>query len=617
MKHETNQTGSRLSQIVRGARAHLEFGDLLIFLYALVIVRQYFWIVQNNPLAWVLSLLMTAVFWGLYLKTKPFPATRYGRAFWLIVVLPLLFVYLLRWPFPDLSFDVLNYRLLHAERSLRGPLFLAGDFFPTPAPYNPAPDTLTGLFRFALGYRLGTIVNLLALFWAAQIVEKLLRSFVTRAWLRAFCVLLCLVAEHLLFEVNTYMVDLLAVPLLLQATWLALKTETAENLSHDLFQIALLLGGSIAIKLTNAAAAAPIVLLCVYQVFALKAHRSPKRFLRTIAVSLVAFVAPLLPFSIYLWRLTGNPIFPLANTFFKSPYWHTSGGWDMRWGPFGIWETVAWPLLITLEPARHSELAVYSGRLTVGFIVGLAGLTLVWRQPQIRKVCGLFLVGCLLWSVAALGYSRYGLYLELLAGVTVVSVISALWNAGPRARLYWPAVVAILFGLIFVGQGVRACSYVLDYEWSMRPTAISNWAAYRYESRFVFRDRSLSDFLSADDRALFRKVPAWIESGIKSTGFEVLLDNKTPIMSVNHAEYFSTDGARSRFVQQEKDLNEPILSLCFPDDLTRAKQLIKERGLEPGRLTPVEIPFFSQRNRIGMILIEVSRPQTSAALPKG
>ena len=52
-----------------------------------------------------------------------------------------------------------------------------------------------------------------------------------------------------------------------------------------------------------------------------------KELPRTIALAFVAFVAPLLPFTVYLWRLTANPVFPLGNTFFKSAYWPTDGGW--------------------------------------------------------------------------------------------------------------------------------------------------------------------------------------------------------------------------------------------------------------------------------------------------
>src|SRR5436305_12646356 len=214
-------------------RGRAEFGDALVFLYALVFVRQYLWLIPDNALAWTLAAPLSAVAWYFYVTTKPFAARRVGREFWLVVALPLFFVYMWRAPFPDVSFDVLNYRLLHSERSLRGTLFAPGDFFPTPAPYNPAPDTLTGLFRLALGYRLGTIVNLLALVWSAQLVDKILRPFVARARQRSVCVLLVVLAEHLLFEVTNYMVDLPALPLLMEATYLALRACDAADTRAD------------------------------------------------------------------------------------------------------------------------------------------------------------------------------------------------------------------------------------------------------------------------------------------------------------------------------------------------------------------------------------------------
>jgi hypothetical protein len=46
----------------------------------------------------------------------------------------------------------------------------------------------------------------------------------------------------------------------------------------------------------------------------------------------------------------------------------------------------------------------------------------------------------------------------------------------------------------------------------------------------------------------------------------------------------------------------------------QAKQMIIDRGLEVGELTPVELPFFSPHNRIGMMLIEVRVPQEPEAL---
>jgi hypothetical protein len=597
-------------QVLARLRTRARSGDALVFLYMLVFIRQYLWVFENNALAWALSVPLAAAAWYFYVKTKPLPSERVGREFWLLVVGPLIFFYLLRLPFPDVSFDVLNYRLFHAERSLRGTLFAPGDFFPTPAPYNPAPDTLTGLFRLALGYRLGTVVNLLVLVWAAQVVDKLLRPFVARAWPRAACVLLVVLAEQLLFEVNNYMVDLLAVPLLLEATWLALRAEEAESLRAVFIHVALLLGVSAALKLTNAAVILPVVAVCAYKALAGKRRLKPKELPSTLVLSFAAFVAPFVPFAVYLWRLTGNPFFPLANGFFKSPYWPTNGGWDERWGPKGLWETLAWPVLATLEPARHSELAVYSGRITVGFVVALCGLVLGWRDARLRTLCLVLITGCLLWSAGGMGYSRYGLYLELLSGAVVVAVASSLLKTA-RPAFSWRTLVAALFGAVLCAQVVLACRYALGYEWSMRPTALSSWGAYRYEARYIFRDRSLQSFMSEEARTLFDGAHAWVESGVKSTGVEVLIDPHAPVLTVSHQENFATRPARETFVSVVEAAPARMLSLCLPEDLKQARELIESRKLSVGRVVPVQVPFFSQRNRIGMMLVEVTRPAMS------
>ena len=132
-------------------RRRIEPADVLILFYVAAIVRQYFWIIPSNRWAWLLTIVSTVCLWLVYLRFKGSDGDRVPYVFWLIVGLPLLLVYLLRLSFPDISFDVLNYRLIQSERSLRGPLFVPGDFFPTIFPLNPAPDTLTGLFRHFLG----------------------------------------------------------------------------------------------------------------------------------------------------------------------------------------------------------------------------------------------------------------------------------------------------------------------------------------------------------------------------------------------------------------------------------------------------------------------------------
>jgi hypothetical protein len=619
MRDATGRLTQTLGRLVARARARVEFGDALLALYFLVFARQYLWPLDSNALGWTLAVPLAAAAWLLYVSTKPFTSEAPGRDFWLLVALPLLFFYLLRLPFPDLSFDVLNYRLLHAERSLRGTLFAPGDFFPTPAPYNPAPDTLTALFRHALGYRLGTVINLLALVWSAHVVDKILRPFVARPRLRAACVLLVMLAEHLLFEVNTYMVDLLALPLLMEATHLTLRAgETRERVA--LFaHVSLLLGAAAALKLTNAVVIPPLALVCAYRALAGEGRLAPKSLARALLVSSAAFVAPLLPFCVYLYRLTGSPLFPLANKFFRSPFWPTGGGWDSRWGPNGLFETLAWPVLVSFAPARHSELAVYSGRLTLGFAAALLGLALARGDARTRLLSAVLLACSLLWAAGGMGYSRYGLYLELLAGVVVVAFASALLKDVRResqltpaeskaARVGWKKALAFIFVAALVGQAALACVYAYRYEWGMRGT-VAQWRAYRSEFRHVLRDRSLAAFLDEEERARYAGVGAWVETGAKSTGLEVLLNPRAPVVAIDHWEYFDTRTSRRRYVEAvEGAPDAELFSLCFPEDLAAIKEAVGRYGLSVGRVTNVAIPFFSSRDVVGMMLVEIPRP---------
>lgn len=607
---------STSSQILSSLRGRAEFGDALIFVYALAFARQYFWVLDSNALAWALSALLASVACYFYVRTKPFPSERAGREFWLLVALPLLFVYAFRAPFPDVSFDVLNYRLLHAERSLRGTLFARGDFFPTPAPYDPAPDTVTGLFRVALGYRLGTIVNLLALVWAARVADKILRPFVARAWPRAACVLLVALAEQLLFEVNNYMVDLLALPLLLEATHFALRLDEAEDSRGVYVHAALLLGACAALKLTNVVMVVPLVLVFAYKAL-VGARRLPfERLLSTLAWCTPAFAAPLVPFTVYLWRLTGNPLFPLANSFFKSPYWPTGGGWDARWGPTNFWETLVWPVLAVFEPERHSELAVYSGRLSIGFVVALFGLFFCRRDTQSRVLCLLVVAGCLVWSAAGMGYSRYGLYLEMLSGVTIVAVACVLVRGDWRAAQSWRKATATVFVAALVVQASAACVYAYGYEWSMRHNLL-HFREYRNEARQFLRDRSLAYYLTDEERARYANVGAWVVSGWKSAGLEVMLNEGAPAIAVNYQEFLTTRESKRQFVRAIQEAPaERIYSLVFPEDLIQAREFIRSRGLEIASEEAVEVPLFSHTHGLGMMLLRVAVPADAEARAK-
>src|SRR5438477_2179440 len=259
-------------------RRRLMLDDLVFLPCALALVWPFFWNIPFRPLAWSLAIISSALITSAYVQLRPAEERRAAPAFWIIVGLPLAIVYLSRMAFPDVSFDVLNYHIFHGERALHGPLLTSGDFFPTAAPFNPVADILTAGYRHILGYRLGTVANLLATIWLGLIIDRFLARLMRRSWRRAIAGLLVLTTEQIFFQINNYMVDLLALPFLLQATALAVSKPEPDQERRRLTTIAFLLGISVTFKLANLAFALPIVLICFFNLFQQRRKLSPGQF---------------------------------------------------------------------------------------------------------------------------------------------------------------------------------------------------------------------------------------------------------------------------------------------------------------------------------------------------
>src|ERR1041385_7444827 len=584
----------------------LKLEDIFLFPYVLAVTWQYFWSVPNKTAGWALAAFVSLGIWCVYVLIKPRDDTRLTRWFWALVVPPLFFIFVLRMLVPDTSWDVLNYHLFHSERALRGPLLIPGDFFPTPAPFNPAPDILTGLYRLVFGYRLGTIVNLIAVVWLGIILDRLLRFYVSKAWLRSICVLLILCTEQIFFQINNYMVDLLTLPLLLAATLLAVRSPERASEDRHVIVVALLLGISIAFKLENLAFAIPIALICVFNLLRVWRELTPGRLLRTSAISLVAAVAPIVPFSIFLYRRTGSPVFPLYNAVFKSPFWRASNIFDPRWGPKGFVETLLWPILVFFKPERFCEFPVYSGRLSLGFIAAFVCIPLAKKDPAIRGLCIVTVVAAFLWSAAS-GYSRYGIFIELTSGAILVWFTVYLWKrfSPVRSPLRWLPSIGVT-GLL-LAQAAMALAYSAHHEWSTRSTLLTRPENLR-DAKLLLRDRNVTSGLSDEERAAIANVDVWVTSNVKTTAFMGLLRPDIPVINALQWEYVSTRTARTAFNSlTNASANRRLYSLCFPEDLGHAREALESRGLTISSVQPISLPFFSATNRIALNLLRISR----------
>lgn len=582
-----------------------ELGDALLFLYVSVFARECFWHVEPAAAAWALTVAASALVLLAHLATRPGHAERTPRLFWAVVGLPLLAAFLSRVAFPDLSFDVLNHRLIQGERGLRGAQLLTDDFFPTIFPFNPSSDMLTGVARHLFGYRLGTLVNYLALLWAGTVLYKLLRPVVERPAWRCLAVLLVLWTEHALFEVNNYMVDLLALPLLLEATRLALGYRESGSKARDLLFAALLLGASVALKLTNAAAVLPVLVIFAARVLF---PRPERRALKLTPLAAALFLLPLLPHAAYIYGETGSPFFPLYNRFLKSPLWPLINPYDGRWGPRDWQETLLWPLVSVASPERLSELNVYSGRIAFGVLAAALCLLLPGAGARARLLALAVLLGSLLWSTTS-GYIRYALFTELLSGLVALHLARTLFerlSARPRRLRVG---LAALPACVLAAQSVLALSYVSETEWSKRPTVLDAPGDFRRELRWLWRDRDLLKFQTEEARALFSRVDAWVVSGVKTNGVEVLLRPDVPMLAVNNLEYFDRRRSLERFARAAEDLRgRGVYALVMTDDLDSALGLIRRRGLGVGATRRLRVRFYSARTEFDMALIEVVIP---------
>src|SRR6266851_4011309 len=291
----------------------LSYFALLIYIAA--ITRQFLWGLKGQTLAWVLTAVISVlILWmhAIFREDSGKRDSKDGSSSKLLIVFaaPIVAVFLVRAPFPDYTYDFLNYHLEHMERALRGWPFIPGDFFPSVAQFNPTADIAIGIYKYLVGFRLGHLINLAAVLWTASIVERFLRDYIRNTYLRLLGALVVVSTELILFLQSIYLVDLLALPLLAEATFLVANFKRLGRKHYSLIHIGLFLGISLALKLSNLAFIIPIGALAIYQAYIC---RSELALPASVAGMMAAIVAPAAPFFVFMFMETGNPVFPFYN----------------------------------------------------------------------------------------------------------------------------------------------------------------------------------------------------------------------------------------------------------------------------------------------------------------
>jgi hypothetical protein len=159
-----------------------------------------------------------------------------------------------------------------------------------------------------------------------------------------------------------------------------------------------------------------------------------------------------------LYREFGNPFFPHFNALFASPYWETASLFDLRFGPRGLMQAIAFPLYFARDSQLVSEVSFRDWRLAVLLVLAscclVKFLVLRTQQPALAAVpadplvhawrfLGVFALASYLAWLKLFSIYRYLVPLEMIAGPLIVGCALYL-VPGRNARRVAIVILAVL-----------------------------------------------------------------------------------------------------------------------------------------------------------------------------
>lgn len=413
-----------------------------------------------------------------YIKKIGITKTQYNLLDF-IVIFCIVAVCIWRGIMPDMSFDTSNYHIYFQMELGRD--FIHDDFFGVRsmnAHTLALGDRMFGVFHRLLGYRMGTMLNTCVIvviyFQLKKLIPFLGRifRFEVGGWAASFMALLCLLTENIYSLMATYMIDLLSVPVILQMILMVIDIRKDDNyIRGEALVLCIMAGMLVGIKMSNIVMLVPLVIIYLYKRW---------RKLRAMTIFGAAAVG-LSTFALYMYisyELTGNPVFPYFNAVFRSE-WYTVeyspndfSGFNSRFGPKGILETIFWPIYMLIYPEQTSDIPFCSGRVAVVCAVILIFGTLKFRANKQKKDVGFWeIISIVLFYYVAFvfvlgGYMRYIVVLELLGSAIALIFIGILL----KEKKILHGVMSIGLCALFAAQVyVSGRQYfVKNYEWSWR-----------------------------------------------------------------------------------------------------------------------------------------------------
>lgn len=353
----------------------------------------------------------------------------------------------------DAGWDLFNHHVYLPFSLLSGrfttDLFAAGpQSYQNPAGYLPfyllARTKLPG-WLVGLGL---AILQTALIGWALQrMSHTLLGTEPQQQKWRLLAQALAFVSPIFLYVVGTSSTDALCAGLVLVPLALALAQDRSPGPTAALLGGAAL-GLAVAIKPTSAIYAVPIVVVVVTRLLARQWRLTAALAFGAASATTFAVVGGL--WAWWLWSRFGNPVFPLFNHLFQSPFAPSGVTVATRFLPQTTldWFTRIWEIA-QFKPFTMVEGFMPDPRpLLACLAVVLAGLAATrrsgwriwsqrdtWLRADVQLVLVL-VVAYALW-MATSGNARYAIAFFMLVGIVLVRAVQSVWSGRLSALLLW------------------------------------------------------------------------------------------------------------------------------------------------------------------------------------
>lgn len=354
---------------------------------------------------------------------------------------------------PTILFDDLSYHIgLPAQLASLGYYQMnAGSNVWAVAPW--AADVLHGIAWVLAGVESRGPVNALWFALAVILLWRLCEALELRPGLRWLAVALLASAPELAYTLASMQTE---GPTIAVMFGIALLIQRCEPDRRALMVVGILFGLLVGLKVSNLWFALPLGLWLLWR----WRLRLPWRVL-PLAVLLALVVAG--SSYVYAWVLTGNPVLPVFNGIFHSPFYPPTNYYDSRWHSGFGWNIV-WNVVF------HSGKYIEGGDSAGAFyLIGLAGcFGVALARPKSRALALAAAVAFLL-PLAVIQYLRYatpGMALLIPAMLCGVPVAAGSVTAQRRARM---VVMWLLVPLAFV--------FVSSVCWQFKYGVVPTWLA--------------------------------------------------------------------------------------------------------------------------------------------